>query len=254
MLNRVRLGNATKQDLDWINTRVAEAPINVPHACQRNHLVRQQNNRKLRKLGGEPVTLKANIKGLWTIKEAKKQPIPPEVNLVNGCKVMIIANGRYKLKKDYGVGVHEEDEYIEYNNGDLATFIELDSFGNCVLDRDGTEILMKPHKYPNEKVKYDEEGGQIREEVGSYSQYPLAAGYAFTSHKLQGATLDSIHIDTGGEPFFCPAMGYVTLGRCTSIEGITLDRKLTPYDLRPPQDAVKWMDIELVEEQGELGL
>lgn len=65
----------------------------------------------------------------------------------------------------------------------------------------------------------------------SVSCFPLAMGYASTTHSVQGASITQrVHIDL--RDCFVPGMAYTALSRNTNMADITLARPLTVHDLR----------------------
>lgn len=61
--------------------------------------------------------------------------------------------------------------------------------------------------------------------------FPLALGYASTTHSVQGASItEKVHIDL--RDCFVPGMAYTALSRNTNVADITVGRPLTVHDLR----------------------
>lgn len=78
--------------------------------------------------------------------------------------------------------------------------------------KSGLVLDMKPNAYEYE----DEIAICVR------YQFPLILAWSATTHKIQGSTLDSVIIDLGTS-LFCPALGYVALSRCRTLEGIYIN-------------------------------
>ena len=66
-------------------------------------------------------------------------------------------------------------------------------------------------------------------------QIPLQLSWAFSIHKSQGMTLDSICVDFEGT--FCEAQVYVALSRCRSLEGLRIEN-LDPGTISAPSGAL----------------
>jgi len=49
-------------------------------------------------------------------------------------------------------------------------------------------------------------------------------------HKAQGLTLERAHVDLG-DGAFAPGQLYVALSRCTSLDGLTLERPIRAADV-----------------------
>ena len=55
--------------------------------------------------------------------------------------------------------------------------------------------------------------------------------WAVTIHKSQGKTLETVRVDLSGGTF-APGQVYVALSRCTTLEGIALQRPVRTFDVR----------------------
>jgi hypothetical protein len=122
-----------------------------------------------------------------------------------------------------------------FDNG--AFTIRLKRTGECVeIHRivRGVETYTKPEDpWLGRKVPRAEDfGGWIAEPhyrgaarryvLGQVEFFPVRLAYASTVHKSQGLTLDMCQIDYRDSFFKSPAMLYVSLSRCRSVEGLRL--------------------------------
>jgi len=83
--------------------------------------------------------------------------------------------------------------------------------------------------------------GELRsEDVGSFTQYPIRLAFAVTIHKSQGKTFENVIIDVGRGTFAHGQM-YVTLSRCTTIEGIVLRQPLKKHHIMMDWQVVKFL-------------
>ncbi len=82
--------------------------------------------------------------------------------------------------------------------------------------------------------------------VGSITQYPLRLGYAITSHKVQGMTLDKALIDINDA--FDTGQTYVALSRCRSMEGVFLPGLLSKEAIKVDDDIVTFFNMVNMEE------
>jgi ATP-dependent exoDNAse (exonuclease V) alpha subunit len=77
---------------------------------------------------------------------------------------------------------------------------------------------------------------------GQVEMWPVRLAYASTVHKSQGLSLDKLQVDVRDHFFSQPAMIYVALSRCRTLEGLrvvgqrerfikqcTIDERVRPY-------------------------
>ncbi|HOU37122.1 MAG TPA: helicase C-terminal domain-containing protein, partial [Candidatus Omnitrophota bacterium] len=90
---------------------------------------------------------------------------------------------------------------------------------------------VEPVEWQKIVYEYNKAEDRIEEKViGTFTQYPLKLAWAVTIHKSQGQTFDNVVIDLG-RGAFAHGQVYVALSRCTSLQGITLKRPVTPRDI-----------------------
>jgi ATP-dependent DNA helicase PIF1 len=214
ILNEIRIGEVSDETDRILKTRIgldfSKEVIQPTKIFTRRDIVDFVNKENLDKLTGETVTYKSITKGKVNtdaIKNAIKKmdsnsQYIEELKLKIGSQVMLITN----LDQDSGlvngkVGIVKECK---------ATYVLVQFKGNEYT----TEI-----KYAEWKV----EGY----ETVSRNQIPLILAYAITTHKSQGATLESAYIDIGRSVFEY-GQAYVALSRVKSLEALYLhdyDRK-----------------------------
>lgn len=197
--------------------------------------------------------------------------VPEEVNLKYGARVLITKNDRNEeyvngstgVIKDYGKFIkntkkyekcieyledelgRERREYYKLTDEDIKYFkmhwdrrfkngrgefnarelciIALDNGLTAYVERYETKLLQTP---------LDESDTQMVA-ICSASYFPLKLGWAITSHKSQGMTLDEVDVDAQG--FFAEGMFYVSASRATSLEGLNIknfdERKLLTCEI-----------------------
>jgi ATP-dependent exoDNAse (exonuclease V) alpha subunit len=132
-------------------------------------------------------------------------PCPKVLRLAEGMRIMTIVNDR------------------QYKNGSLGTILKVSRnsirvlFDNCTV----ATVRRKKFTLPEGSV---------------YEQLPVVLAYAFTVHKCQGCTFDSIVIVPG---FFAAGQLYTALSRCRSIDGICIDGHITKEDLIIDTEALR---------------
>ena len=145
--------------------------------------------------------------------------IPFELRLKTGALVMILAN---------------DIPNFDFVNGDLGTIESYDAdseFFNIKLKRNDKVVRIKrierlnltddePNSTGRFQPYHDYQSGQW---VSGWIRYfPLRLAWASTIHKSQGLSLDKVQIDTRGQFFGYDSMGYVSISRARTPEGLYL--------------------------------
>ncbi|MEN9512173.1 MAG: ATP-dependent RecD-like helicase [Bacteroidota bacterium] len=141
-------------------------------------------------------------------------PVDAQLQLKTGAQVMMMRN----------------DAERRWMNGTLAKIAHLADDHIEVITEDGVSCRVEKAIWEHIEYKWDDERKQIKEQVtGSYTQYPIKPAWAITIHKSQGLSFDRVHVHLGGH-VFAPGQLYVALSRCTSLDGLTMERALKPGD------------------------
>jgi len=161
----------------------------------------------------------------WGKLRGEWRGIPDQLELKPGAYVMILAN-------------HPEFEYANGDCGHVAGY-EHDEF-LVTLARNGETVrvprLTRDVSQKDRPQTWD--GGAMgdgsyrahlhywperkRYVLGQVEYYPLRLAYASTVHKSQGLSLDRVQVDFRNQFFGQPAMLYVALSRCRTLEGLRL--------------------------------
>lgn len=140
---------------------------------------------------------------------------PKELQLKEGCKVMLLKN------LDFGLSLV---------NGSIGTVKEIDENGVYVRFDNGVGqyILKETFEYHHE--------GKLRAER---KQYPLRLAYGITIHKSQGMTLDTVRINLNR--IFEAGQAYVALSRARTLEGLYL-KNFKPKKIFANKEIVAFYD------------
>lgn len=141
-------------------------------------------------------------------------PVPQEMNLKIGTKVLICAND---ADEKYFNG---QTGYVAAFGGDGTVDVQLET---------GTTVKVQRFTWQEFEYFNDGQGVGIRS-IGEYNQLPLKLGYAVTIHKSQGLSLSNAAIYTG-RGCFAHGQCYVALSRLRSLEGLHILKEIGSYEV-----------------------
>lgn len=222
LLNKVKYGEVTQEDLDAINERCVGRSMrsDAPVLCTLNKMVDNINAVMLDRIDGKYETLTGKVDGDFNMRNCN---VDETIKLKKGAKVMILSNdveGRW-VNGTFG-------EFIGMEKGVEETYA-LIKVGNKVHQVYKVE-------YEQYKYDYDRSSSTLTSKiVGTFIQYPIRVAFGISIHKSQGCTLDKAHIDFGDNPAFDHGQVYVALSRCRTFEGVTLARKIEKEDVKVEQ-------------------
>jgi hypothetical protein len=216
VLNAVRDGNVSDEELSFINRRVSpirtlsEGNVYVILTTT-NAAAKRINSAYLDALPGRAHRFDATISGDFA---ANVQPADVALELKAGAKVMMIRN----------------DPDRRWVNGTIARILRLTD-KQVFVEIAGREYEVEAAAWEHRRYAFDTGANKIVETIaGTFKQLPLRLAWALTIHKAQGLTLDKVYIDLGSGTF-AHGQTYVALSRCRTMEGIALARPLTRRDL-----------------------
>jgi ATP-dependent DNA helicase PIF1 len=227
VLNRIRDGDATEDDLVVLNERthpirtlgegdsfVILTPTNA--AAQRINMA------YLDALPTAERTYEAGITGEYS---DSAHPTDASLLLKQGAKVILLRN----------------DPDRRWVNGTIARIARLED-KRVWIELDGKTHEIEPVSWEARRYAYDQASEKIVENItGTFRQFPLRLAWALTIHKSQGLTLDKVYIDLG-RGTFAHGQAYVALSRCRSLEGLALARPLRPSDILFDRSAMGYRD------------
>lgn len=214
VLNHVRDGHPTSEDMNRLNDRYSPAFIPKPEdgyirLTTHNRLADSYNENELLKLPGKRYTFTATIKG-----DFPQANYPADLNLVlkEGAQVMFIKN--------------DTSAKHEYYNGKIGHVVAISEKSITVkCPGDAYTIDVQQDIWENTKYAINPEKKTIEPQVaGTFTQYPLRLAWAITIHKSQGLTFEHAIIDAGFS--FASGQVYVALSRCKSLEGMVLASRI----------------------------
>ena len=216
VLNAVRDGDVTRDDLVLLNTRVQ--PIRTlaegePYVIltPTNAAAKRINAAYLEALPGEPQRFNAAITGDFN---DNVQPAEAALDVKPGAKVMMLRN----------------DPDRRWVNGSVARIARLNG-KQIWIEIAGRQYEVEPVSWEHRRYAFDQAAEKIVETVaGTFKQFPLRLAWALTIHKAQGLTLDKVYVDLG-RGTFAHGQTYVALSRCRSLDGLALARPLSPSDI-----------------------
>ncbi len=226
LLNAIRDGNATRNDIQILNKRYnpafdREKESGYIQLTTHNFKADEINAQMLAQLEGDKQGYRAEVKGEFP---ENSFPIDEVLELKVGAQVMFIKN-------DYS----GEQRYF---NGKIGKVIDLEEHSIVVEFDDSAEpVEVEKYTWENKRYTLNKELGEIEEKIiGSFIHYPIKLAWAITVHKSQGLTFDKALVDVSRA--FAPGQVYVALSRLRSLDGLVLS---TPV---PIQSFQKDVDVE----------
>ncbi len=230
ILNSVRIGKNDSSILNKINTRNITPPSTARYITltAKRSAANKVNIAKLNMLPTQEHTYHGNISGGF---KADETPTDIVLKLKIGAQVMMINN----------------DSQKRWSNGTLGIVSSLGS-DKIQVDIKGTKYWIEPEIWHKYHYKYFDAPPVIRKKiVGTFEQFPIKLAYAITIHKSQGRTFDSVKLDYSAGHAFSAGQTYVALSRCKSLDGLYLQEKLVPSDIKVQKEIVDFSNKNTIE-------
>ncbi|MCX7696231.1 MAG: AAA family ATPase [Bacteroidales bacterium] len=228
ILENIRVGKITQDDLQKINSRIDpyfDWFFNKDYLVLTTHnkTVEEINQTRLSQLKGKGYHFEALIEGDFP---EKYYPTDYNLTLKEGARIMFLKNDLSPHKK--------------YYNGKIGT---VKSISDNVLfietDDEEQPIELERHTWQNIQYKLDLDKMEIQQEVlGSFTQFPIKLAWAMTIHKSQGLTFSKVYLDL--QRVFTYGQVYVGLSRCTSLDGLLLRTSIHPGIIRADQQIIEF--------------
>ena len=236
LLNRVRIGEPTEDDIKLLKTRVRQdgdpdLPTNALRVMSNNKAVNQYNERRLAQLKGEEIILEALIinktQKLTAVENKgaiKGSQLQKTLKLKIGANVMLTTN--IDTTDSLTNGTFGQVVDVEKNDKGKVTSILIE----FQKEKSGKELRKRrpdlQRKFPGRNItaitRFEQEFSLSGRSQGSGTaraiQFPLKLVFAATSHKVQGSTIkkpECLVVDLRGR--LEPAMAYIMLSRVQEL-------------------------------------
>ena len=220
ILNRIRVGGASADDMQTLNERVL--PDFKPkkdqmyiHLTGLNRTADEINLEQLQSLSGRNYLSTAFISG-----DFGKEYFPTNQEL------------KFKLKSQ--IMMLTNDSKRRWVNGSIGVIQSISKNDNIqvLLQETGKMITINKHTWEIYQFSFSKETNTIESNLtGSFIQYPFKLAWAVTIHKSQGKTFNHVVIDMS-HGIFAAGQAYVALSRCTSLEGMVLKAPVKKHHIR----------------------
>jgi ATP-dependent DNA helicase PIF1 len=219
ILNAIRMGEPTREQLAQLNTRVLPPHPESLWLSFKRDAAAAINNRELNRLPVPQFSSDCAIVGAESREppefNPKDYPAPAHLSLRVGARVMLLKNGP------------------GYVNGSMGSVTGIDQHLRAVsvlLDDPRIEINLNRATWPIYGLEKDRSTKRLRQvQIGNFEQYPLDLGWARTVWKAQGLTIPKVHLLLDG-PAFAHGLVYVGLSRVRRLSDLTLGRPITLAD------------------------
>ena len=245
ILNNVRKGLCSSQDLDELNSRCIEPNDTdepIISLTPFKETAQKINEQHLSDINQKEFVFEGTIDGKFGKKgkdgiiKDENLPAPMKLILKVGAQVMFTRN----------------DVSHRWVNGTLGTVVELNEkeikvkIGENVHDVGC--VVWESYEY-----EFDKEKKTLKKETsGSFTQYPLKLAWAITIHKSQGLTFDKMILDLSRGTFAAGQL-YVALSRVRTLNGLYLTRPVKYSDFKKDDEVLaftsKFNDDTIIENQ-----
>lgn len=223
MLGDIREGLNVDKHIDYLNENFYNKSNNYQKEVTLttlNSLSDKINESKYNELDSKEFIYHTRFDENFTSNE----DFPEALKLKVGAQVMTTRN-------------HKEGEYV---NGDICEVIHLAKH-KVVLEHKSSGRIFNLSPEKTEKTKIEISNGSfITKVIGEMEQYPVRLAWAFSIHKSQGLSLNSMDLDMGEKGAFDAGQFYVALSRLRELSGLSLITKLDKKSVIINQEVVNF--------------
>ncbi len=224
ILENVRLNKTTPENLMHLNERVGQPTKEdgmVITLASINKTADNINQQRLAEIDAEEYTYEGTVQGKF---EEKRFPVDLTLKLKVGAQVMFTRN----------------DQQKRWVNGTIGTVTKLTKDEIQVTTGGGDTYTVPCCSWESYSYEYDREARKMKkEQVGTFTQYPLRLAWAITVHKSQGMTFDKLYLDLS-RGMFAAGQLYVALSRVRSLGGLYLSRPIIPQYAHTSREVLQY--------------
>ncbi len=253
ILNRIRVGKFTDEDLKLLNDRVLqdedeeinweldnETSIRI---CSTNKEVDMYNKIKMDSLTTDEYVFKANMTESFRYTDKFKSGLyPEEIRVKIGCPIMITHN--------------DSGNNRMFVNGSMGILTSCDVENRKCTVRLNSGVEVEVGEYETQEFEYQVEYGEnnnaeiTAKPKASYSNVAIKPCSSLTIHKTQGLTIDKAIVSFGN---WIPEDGvYVALSRMRSLNDFKLVKPLRASDIKVNKEALDFLKRENSKKENKL--
>lgn len=220
LLNAIREREISEEQLLQLNARIIDTP--PPEGSivltPTNEAADTLNQSKMGKLGTLMQIFDGEVEGKFQEKDMSTDLC---LGLKVGARIMCVANDL-------------NHKFVNGSLGWVIAFNEIDGERTVLVQLDDVKepTVIEPYTWKIQRTKFNRRTGNLEQKpVGSFKQIPLRLAWAVTIHKSQGKSFDNVTLDLGRGAFAAGQI-YVALSRCRTLEGLSLIKPITKWQLK----------------------